>query len=320
MKENCNISILVPCYNVEKYVSQCLTSILGQSLRNIEVICINDGSTDGTLEILQSFRKEDARVKIIDKKNSGYGDSMNHGIDMAKGKYIGIVESDDYVEPLMFGKLFDLAEKDELEIARCSYFTVKGDIVNIVEGKDIEKFKVLNPNVNTEIFWQAPAIWASIYRRDWLKSNNIRFLPTPGASYQDTSFAFKCYACSKRFEMIDTPLLYYRLDNENSSVNNPGKVFCVCDEWNEIYGFVRANKDKYKHLLPLMPILQCGTYTWNYERLSPELKRKFILTWAKEIIAHLMKGEILISKLDGYTKKKLCGVLKKAFFSSFRGK
>ena len=95
------LSILVPCYNVEKYVAQCLSSIVNQTLQNIEIICINDGSTDKTLEILQSFQTTDSRIKIINKKNSGYGDSMNLGLDMAKGKYIGIVESDDYIESLI---------------------------------------------------------------------------------------------------------------------------------------------------------------------------------------------------------------------------
>jgi glycosyltransferase involved in cell wall biosynthesis len=311
----CKLSILVPCYNVEKYVAQCLSSIVNQTLQDIEIICINDGSTDKTLEILQSFQTTDSRIKIINKKNSGYGDSMNLGLDMAKGKYIGIVESDDYIEPLMYEKLFNLAEKDDLEIARCAYFTFRGEEVSVVQSSDIEKFKVLNPNINTEIFWQAPAIWASIYKRDWLFSHAIRFLPTPGASYQDTSFAFKCYACSTRFEMIDVPLLHYRLDNENSSVNNPGKAYCVCDEWKEIYNFVRSDKPRFGHLYSLMPILRYGTYSWNYHRLAPELRRKFIIAWAKEIIIHMFKGELSLSKLDNYSKKKIFGVLKKALFS-----
>lgn len=311
----CKLSILVPCYNVEKYVAQCLSSIVNQTLQDIEIICINDGSTDKTLEILQSFQTTDSRIKIINKKNSGYGDSMNLGLDMAKGKYIGIVESDDYIEPLMYEKLFNLAEKDDLEIARCAYFTFRGEEVSVVQSSDIEKFKVLNPNINTEIFWQAPAIWASIYKRDWLFSHAIRFLPTPGASYQDTSFAFKCYACSTRFEMIDVPLLHYRLDNENSSVNNPGKAYCVCDEWKEIYNFVRSDKPRFGHLYSLMPILQYGTCSWNYHRLAPELRRKFIIAWAKEIIIHMFKGELSLSKLDNYSKKKIFGVLKKALFS-----
>lgn len=311
----CKLSILVPCYSVEKYVAQCLSSIVNQTLQDIEIICINDGSTDKTLEILHSFQTTDSRIKIINKKNSGYGDSMNLGLDMAKGKYIGIVESDDYIEPLMYEKLFNLAEKDDLEIARCAYFTFRGEEVSVVQSSDIEKFKVLNPNINTEIFWQAPAIWASIYKRDWLFSHAIRFLPTPGASYQDTSFAFKCYACSTRFEMIDVPLLHYRLDNENSSVNNPGKAYCVCDEWKEIYNFVRSDKPRFGHLYSLMPILQYGTYSWNYHRLAPELRRKFIIAWAKEIIIHMFKGELSLSKLDNYSKKKIFGVLKKALFS-----
>lgn len=94
------LTVLVPCYNVEKYVTQCLESILGQTYSNIEVICIDDGSTDSTPKILQDFSKRDPRIKIITKPNSGYGHSMNIGLDHASGDFIGIVESDDFIREL----------------------------------------------------------------------------------------------------------------------------------------------------------------------------------------------------------------------------
>ena len=112
---NIKISIVVPCYNVEKYVAQCLESICAQTLREIEIICVNDGSTDSTLTILQDFQKNDGRIRIIDKTNAGYGHSMNMGMANASGKYIGIVESDDFIEPDMFEKL-DLSSKQDRKL------------------------------------------------------------------------------------------------------------------------------------------------------------------------------------------------------------
>lgn len=100
------ISIIVPVCNVEKYLSKCLDSIVNQTLKEIEIICIDDGSTDDSGAILDSYSQKDSRIKVIHKKNSGYGNSMNVGMDCAEGEYIGIVESDDCILPEMYEELY----------------------------------------------------------------------------------------------------------------------------------------------------------------------------------------------------------------------
>ena len=120
------ISILVPIYNVERYLRQCLDSICRQTLQDIEIICINDGSTDSSLDIIKEFADQDARIIIIDKPNSGYGDSMNQGLKTARGKYIGIVESDDWVDQEAFKSLYLLAEAYDVEVVRANYYRNKG--------------------------------------------------------------------------------------------------------------------------------------------------------------------------------------------------
>lgn len=299
------VSILVPCYNVEKYLKQCISSLLQQSLIDIEIICINDGSTDSTLKILKSFEDIDHRVIVIDKQNSGYGDSMNCGLEIARGEFVGIVESDDFVEPNMFESLYTVAKSFNVQIARCCYFEYEAGKDTPVKNEWVPKGRVHNPNVEQAAFYQAPAIWSAIYQRTWLNDSKIRFLPTPGASYQDTSFAFKCYACCDRFIMIEVALLHYRIDNQNNSVNNPGKVFCVCDEWNEIYRFVRQNKQKFGHLLSIMPSLQYGTYKWNLKRIKGFYKLQFLLKWFGEICIHFTYGELSLSQIWLPLKKKL---------------
>lgn len=307
------ISVLVPCYNVEKYLSTCLDSILNQTLSDIEIICINDGSTDNTSEILKSYSRKDTRVKILLKSNSGYGDSMNRALDIASGEYIGIVESDDFIEPDMYQILYLKAKEFDLDISRACYFEYKFGKDYPVYNEWVPKNIVHNPNENYAAFAQAPSIWCAIYRRSWLNENLIRFLPTPGASYQDTSFAFKCYACCKRLLITDKPLLHYRLDNEASSVNNPGKVFCVCDEWREIFRFVRSDKRRFAHLFSIMPELQFSCYKWNYRRLSSKFRTKFLLFWLYETLGHIFRGEISVSWL--WSKRKC---LSRALYSFFR--
>ena len=309
MKDTVKISVLVPCYNVEQYISQCLDSIIKQKLSQIEIICVNDGSTDGTLNILKRYERADERIKIINKMNTGYGDSMNLAITKANGEFIGIVESDDFIEPDMFFVLYEQAIRESLEISRGCYYNYCAGQNFPITCDFVEKNKLLNPQVNTEVFFQPPAIWCAIYRREWLLKNNIRFLPTPGASYQDTSFAFKCYACCNRFMMTDRCFVHYRTDNMQSSVKSESKLFCVCDEWNEIYRFVGEQK---KHnLRKLLPILQYSTYKWNYFRLgSRRMRVRFAIAVCCEVVKRIISREIVISEIDPqfrirfYKKKK----------------
>ena len=116
------VSVVVPIYNVEKYLRQCLDSIVNQTLKDIEIICVDDGSTDSSPEIIQEYAAKDSRVKVITKPNSGYGNSMNRGFDLAEGEYVGIVESDDYAELDMFEKLYQRAEKNKLDVVKSGYY------------------------------------------------------------------------------------------------------------------------------------------------------------------------------------------------------
>lgn len=158
MKSEPTLSILVPCYNVEKCLNQCLLSIQNQTLKDFEVICLNEVSTDSTLSIFKSFQGQDSRFRIIDKTNSGYGDSMNIGLQVAKGKYVGIVESDNYVDYSMFEKLIKEAETKKLDASRRGYFLRSREGITSVRNAWIKKNTVFNPNIDPSPFWQALAI------------------------------------------------------------------------------------------------------------------------------------------------------------------
>lgn len=119
------VSLIVPTYNVEQYLVECMESITNQTLEDIEVICINDGSTDGSLSILQSYADKDKRIIIVDKENGGYGIGMNIGLEIATGEYIGIVEPDDFVPVNMFGNLYDIAKGITLILLRLIFTVLK---------------------------------------------------------------------------------------------------------------------------------------------------------------------------------------------------
>lgn len=288
------ISILVPCYNVEAYLRQCMDSIIRQTYTNLEIICLDDGSTDRTPEILKEYEKKDSRTRVISKPNSGYGATMNIGLKAASGKYIGIVESDDYIEPKMYEILCDAAEKDNLDIVRCRFIER-----NVIKSKDkVNTFsyvkdngRVFRPTDVPSSFAMKPSIWAGMYNREFLERNGIRFLETPGASYQDTAFAFKALATAQRVRMLPDVLHNYRI-NEASSVSSPGKVFCVCDEEAEIRRYVNSI-GRYEELKGIMALRAFGSYKWNYNRLGPmKLKRAFMKRWSEEARQMFADGAI----------------------------
>ena len=290
------VSVIVPVYNVEKYLRQCLDSIVCQTLENIEIICVNDGSTDNSYTILKEYANKDSRIQIIDKDNSGYGHSMNLGIQRSTGEYIGIVESDDFAKPEMFEVLYNIATSHDLDVARCLFSTFKqrdGSIKKI-DASDIKSNVLINPQNDLSLFFQWPSVWANIYKRSFIQQHNLKFLETPGASYQDTAFSFKVYACAQKFMLVPEPLIYYRI-HEGSSIKSKNKAFCICDEFEEIITFCR-NNSLYEKLKFIICYLQYKTYKWNYNRLEMPYRYLFLLYWSKQI----KKNKYLYSKINPY--------------------
>ena len=299
MQRTLKVSILIPVFNVEKYLPKCLDSVLSQTLKSIEIICIDDGSTDGSSDILKQYAKDDNRVKIITKNNTGYGDSMNKGLSMAKGEYIGIVESDDFIDEEAFETLYNLAKVTDADIARANYYhyanghNVKQEVI----PKSLSR-KTIDPTKNYFMLLKPPAIWSGIYRRSFLVKNNIKFLPSPGASYQDTGFHFKVWATAKKAVFTTKAFLHYRMDNESSSINNPGKVFCVCDEFSEIERYL-SDMGLMNEMNGIFQRAKFGSYLWNIDRLSPKLAKQFIARMSQEYRHANIEKQY-------FTRKQLC--------------
>lgn len=295
------VSIVVPIYNVERYLRQCLDSIVNQTLKDIEIILVNDGSTDSSFSIMQEYAEKDSRIVLIDKPNGGYGHSMNCGFDKATGEYLGLVESDDYAELDMFEKLYDVASQDALDVVKAGFFyyystPAEKDIPAPIASAAMCS-RVFCPATDfeapmemVEFFNIKPTIWSAIYRKHFIRENNIRFNETPGASYQDASFNFKVWACAQRVRLMEDCFLHYRQDNEASSIHSPGKVYCVCDEYAEMERFLNERPILKGKLEGIRLRLKYDTYNWNYERLSEELQKEFIHHAAKEFTADLLSG------------------------------
>ena len=286
------VSILVPIYNVEKYLKQCLDSVVDQTLREIEIICLNDGSTDHSLQIVEDYARDDDRFVIVDKKNSGYGDSMNLGLKKATGEYIGIVESDDYAERDMFENLYDLAKANDADVVKSNFFYYLSaenlnTVCSLVNSDEVDR--IIDPRQNRYIFYEQPSIWAGIYRRAFLEQNGIDFLPTPGASFQDTGFNFKVWSMARRAYFSDKAYLHYRIDNEGSSVKDIAKARFVYEEYADIEKYLREH-GALEELGGTMEFAKFGAFYWNLERMPKKLAEEYLPVVSEEFLTAERNG------------------------------
>ena len=289
-----DISVIVPVYNVENYLSCCINSLLMQSHENIEIICVNDGSTDSSLELLNEFQKKDERIIIISKENAGYGDTINCGLRQARGTYVGIVESDDFAELDMYDKLYQCAEQYQSDVVKANF----NDYFTDSDEKRFHEYLV-GQQYNTlierdkSLILLGPVIWAGLYRRDFLVDNDIWLLDTAGASYQDTSFSFKVFLCAQRVVFLKDAVINYRNDREDSSVNSNEKIFCICNEIEECKRFMIQKQDL--SMMPLFVRNKFYRYKWNLDRLHGVNKIKFF---------EYMHHDFLKDEMHGYFQQK----------------
>ena len=162
------ISVIVPVYNVEKYLTECIESICSQSLEDLEIICVNDGSTDNSLDILNDFAKQDKRIIVINKANSGYGHTINMGLNAATGEYIGIIESDDFADKNMFEDLYKLAKDNDADIAKGDWFNYWSKNKFARKNNRISSakaFQLTNSKKDKSLLRINPSVWSAVYKR-----------------------------------------------------------------------------------------------------------------------------------------------------------
>ena len=214
----------MPSLNVGPYIVECVDSVINQTLKDIEIIFVDAGSTDGTLEILKDYESKDSRIKLIVSDKKSYGHQMNLGIANATGQYIGIVETDDYVSCEMFQKLYNLSDNGHYDIVKSSFIYVNEDTDEVYQDLNIFKKKIPDDRVfslkdNPYILTGHPSIWAAIYKRDFLTLNEIEFMEAPGGGWVDNPFFHETACLAKTIRYTDEAYYYYRESNPNSSSN-----------------------------------------------------------------------------------------------------
>lgn len=276
------VSVVVPVFNVKNFLRECLDSILTQTLKDIEVLCGDGGSNDGSLEILKEYEKKDKRVKVISREGSGYGQSVNECMDIAKGEYIGLVESDDKIDPIMYETLYNIAKTNDLDWIRSDiYFYYSG----MPKGKQLSREsityggnyynQVLNPQNDIRPFKSALHTWAGIYSRDFLNRNHIRHHETPGGSYQDVGFYLKTLYDAERVYFLDKPFYMWRQDNPGSSIHYNAKKLVEKSfyEWDLNKKFLELRPNTSKRIWGSFNYRRYYSYLWTID-MAQELKEE----------------------------------------------
>ena len=242
-----SISVIVPIFNAAPYLEQCLDSILCQNQPGMEVICLNDGSTDDSLSIMQAYANANGKVRVIDKPNEGYGATCNRGIAEARGHWISIIEPDDWIRPGMYSAMLAYAGRfdEEPDIVKTPYLRVidpdtpQQTIINCSYRGRVPGNRLFRIQEGIHLIQHHPSIWSALYRKDFLDANDIRFKPIPGAGWADNPFLMETMLKAQKIAYLDKPFYCYREETEEKSravaVNNTMLPF---DRWHDMMDII----------------------------------------------------------------------------------
>lgn len=318
------LSIIIPVYNVEKYISLCLESILKQSFKDYEIICVNDGSSDNSLSVLQNFKQKDNRITIIDKQNEGSGIARNTALAIAKGEYVYFVDGDDWLEDNALGKMILKADElntDILTFGGLSYYETQGRKGGYSADKLPKKYfnKVFaSKDIKKDVFKFPSTAWTKLYRRDFLIKNNIKFQNIKVG--QDQLPFFHSMITAERIAILPENLYCYRK-------NRKGAVTAVKKKKNfspiyVFYGIEEMLKsenlhDEYKSIFVSKYFSKATSWLGKFQ---DDLKHEYYIEYVK-LLEHVKKEypfgwwvKFNPKEKDGYWNLKLKQSFSKIIF------
>jgi glycosyltransferase involved in cell wall biosynthesis len=222
------VSIIIPVYNVERYLKECLDSVINQTLKEIQIICVNDGSTDKSAEILEEYAQKDDRIEIYSKKNAGLGAARNTGLKYAIGEYIGFVDSDDWIDPTMYEKLYSKATELYLDMVMCPMHLFDENKNEINDNQPYFTLEYFNKEFDNKSFGYSETkdfffdicvtAYNKIYRKEFLEKINGIF--QTDMIFEDNPFFYQTYLSTNRIGLIRDFLYYYRINRPQSILDN----------------------------------------------------------------------------------------------------
>ena len=309
------VSVIVPVYNVEKYITKCLDSLVNQTLEDIEIIVVNDGSKDGSKDIIKEYEKNYSNIVYVEKENGGLSDARNFGLKYAKGDFIAFLDSDDYVDNTTYEKLYKKAIEDNSDYVECDFYWVYLD-------KKKEDIGVRYTNKKEMLVNARVVAWNKLIKRERIKD-----LFPVGLNYEDIEFFYKLLPNIKKFSFVEEPLIYY-IQRENSIINNQNyKTGHVFNVFNNVIDFYKKNGlyDEYKDELEYTytRILLCSSLKRNV-KVDDEVARKRleIETWQNlntkfpnwkknKYLKHKSGKNLYMKSVGKHTFKFYCKIFRK---------
>lgn len=297
-----SLSIIVPCYNVEKYLAKCLESIINQTYKDLEIICVNDGSSDRSLDIIENFAKKDCRVKVVNQKNQGISVARNEGVRNATGKYISFVDSDDYIDEETYESALKTIEETNVDMV-CWGAKVELADTSKINSKKINKAEKYHKIKKTGMFKDLEevaknvpyTVWNKLYKKDIILENRIEF--PKGKCFEDNEFFLKYLISCKSVYCMGKS--YYHYVQRNKSIMNSKDDMKLLDR---LYVFDNVlkyydSKDKVDTFNSVLNDFFNAMF-WNV--LNNSVDKKSILSVVENII-----NQIDNSKLNNYIVSKI---------------
>lgn len=292
------VSIIIPVYNVEQYLEECLNSLISQTLKDIEIICVNDGSTDSSGKILEDFSKKDSRIKIINQKNSGVAIARNTGIDAANGECLMFVDSDDFLISTACEIAYNAIQKDYSDVCIFGHLELIND--TLVEGRETQVLKkIINNPEGIDLYNFNFLCTDKIYKTSFLKNSNLKFIENLQTA-EDTIFASSVFFYKPKCTFIEDNLYIYRVSRSGSAttynikgIESNLKSFKV---FYETELFQQQANDIQLKVVELF-LIGCRAYYRKFKTLKEQL------IIAKDIDATLQFLETIYSKNDLRTLK-----------------
>lgn len=272
------ISILMPVYNAGDYLYKSIGSIQAQTVQDFEIIAVNDGSTDNSLEILQALAREDQRIRIITREEKGYAITMNEALDAAQGEFVLNVDPDDWLEPNMLEKMLNEMD-DDVDFVKCSF------VFELPEGKQEEYYytdeavefcpRKLPPEMKMRFFASQIAIWTCLIRRSFIEKHHIRLHETEGAAYQDTAFVFFINSLAEKVRVIPDILYHYNKTNVNASTASSRYPLAPSVEYNWMAEWCLTHPEYGMYVRSVLCRCRFGSYLWNVKRIDASKRMEF---------------------------------------------
>lgn len=235
------LTVILPSLNVSKYIRQCLDSVTKQTYKDLEIICVDAGSTDGTLEVIKEYAKKDERIQVVNCSEKSYGKQVNMAMDIAAGKYIAIADTDDFLSLDMYESLVTMAERYQLDYIKSNYYEyykfederIYQHKKSIISEEELYN-RVINPRNYPQLHCQDGYLWCGIYNLEFLKRYNIRFNTTSGAAFQDVGFFHQVTYYAENVMYIDDYGYNYRIAREGNSIASPNGLKYMLQEYSRL--------------------------------------------------------------------------------------